>query len=156
MTHAAVVVSPESLAAFCKRWKIRELALLGSALRDDFRADSDIDLLVTFADDAVWGLLTHIQMQQELETLFQRPLDFISRRAVVASPNWLRRNAILDTAQVLYKKDEAQHGALRGYAFGYRPCCTSNPELHRWDDERRFSQGSQDAIGGAAPTHHRG
>lgn len=111
MTHAPLAVSEQALAAFCQRWQIRELALFGSALRDDFRADSDIDLLVTFADDTAWGVLAHIQMQHELEALLQRPVDFISRRAVEESPNWLRRDAILATAQVLYASDEAPHGA---------------------------------------------
>jgi predicted nucleotidyltransferase len=111
MTRIVGAVLPESLAEFCRRWKIRELALFGSALRDDFRADSDIDLLVTFADDAAWGLLAHIQMQQELEALFKRPVDLISRRAVAESPNWLRRHAILDTAHILYSNDQAQHVA---------------------------------------------
>ncbi len=45
------------IARFCQRWKIREMALFGSVLRDDFSPDSDIDILVTFADDAKWGLL---------------------------------------------------------------------------------------------------
>ena len=101
MTGVALAVPDETLAEFCQRWKIRELALFGSALRDDFRADSDIDLLVTFADDAAWGLLAHMQMQHELEAILQRPVDLISRRALEQSPNWLRRHAILDTAQVL-------------------------------------------------------
>jgi len=109
MISRPLAVPDKALAAFCERWQIRELALFGSALRHDFRADSDIDLLVTFTDDAAWGLLAHIQMQQELETLLQRPVDLISRRALEQSPNWLRRQAILDTAQVLYLSDEAQH-----------------------------------------------
>jgi len=111
MTSVTLAVPDEVLAAFCQRWQIRELALFGSALRDDFRTDSDIDLLVTFADDTAWGLLAHVQMQQELEALLQRPVDLISRRALEESPNWLRRHAILDTARVLYVSDEAHHAA---------------------------------------------
>jgi uncharacterized protein len=93
------------------RWKIQALALFGSALREDFRPDSDIDLLVTFADDADWGLLAHVQMQHELEAILERPVDFISRRALEESPNWLRRQAILDTAQILYRRGEASNGS---------------------------------------------
>jgi uncharacterized protein len=112
MTSVTLAVPDEILAAFCQHWQIRELALFGSALRDDFRADSDIDLLVTFADGASWGLLAHVQMQQELEALLQRPVDLISRRALEESPNWLRRHAILDTARVLYAaNDKAHHAA---------------------------------------------
>jgi predicted nucleotidyltransferase len=110
MTSSALSIPQQTLADFCRRWKIRELALFGSALREDFRPDSDIDLLVTFSGDADWGLLAHIQMQQELESILERPVDFISRRALEESPNWLRRHAILDTAQILYRRDEANNG----------------------------------------------
>ena len=111
MTTIGLVIPKESRAAFCQRWKIRELAIFGSALRDDFRSDSDVDLLVTFADDAVWGLLAHIQMQLELEEILQRPVDLISRHALEQSTNWLRRHSILDTAQIVYRHDEAHHVA---------------------------------------------
>ena len=106
-----IALPQEALAEFCQRWKIRELALFGSALRADFRPESDIDLLVTFDGDAPWGLLAHIQMQNELESILQRPVDLISRRALEDSPNWLRRQAILDTAHILYTCDEANNAA---------------------------------------------
>jgi uncharacterized protein len=83
------------------------LALFGSVLRTDFRPDSDVDVLVTFTDDADWGLLAHIEMQQELATLLDRPIDLISKRALERSPNWVRREAILNTAQVVVSTDEA-------------------------------------------------
>ncbi|MBS3933512.1 MAG: nucleotidyltransferase domain-containing protein [Truepera sp.] len=95
---------------FCRRWKIRELALFGSALRIDFSPGSDIDVLVTFEDDADWGLLAHIQMQQELAGLLHRPIDLISKRALERSPNWIRREAILSTAQIIVSNDEAVDG----------------------------------------------
>jgi uncharacterized protein len=97
----------DAIWQFCRRWKIRELALFGSVLRTDFRPDSDVDVLVTFTDDADWGLLAHIQMQQELATLLDRPIDLISKRALERSPNWVRREAILNTAQVVVSTDEA-------------------------------------------------
>ncbi len=99
----------DETARFCQRWKIRELALFGSALRGDFGPDSDVDVLVTFAEDADWGLLDHVQMQYELQALLQRDVDLISRRAVERSDNWLRRPEILNTAQVLFSTQEAAH-----------------------------------------------
>jgi len=105
-----LTISEQALQAFCQRWKIRELALFGSALRDDFRPESDIDMLVTFADDATWGLLAHVQMQQELEAILQRPVDLISKHALETSPNWIRRKAILDSAYVLFRADEDGDG----------------------------------------------
>lgn len=107
MTTLAFPLPADAIQQFCRRWKIRELALFGSVLRTDFRPDSDVDVLVSFADDADWGLLAHIQMQQELATLLRRPIDLISKRALERSPNWLRREAILNTAQVIVSTDEA-------------------------------------------------
>jgi hypothetical protein len=100
----------DAIQQFCRRWKIRELALFGSVLRSDFRPDSDVDVLVTFHDGAEWGLLDHMQMQQELATLLHRPIDLVSKRALERSANWVRREAILNTAQVLVLTDEAGDG----------------------------------------------
>ena len=97
-----ITLTTNEIARFCNRWKIRELALFGSALREDFHPDSDLDILVTFAPDADWGLLDHVQMQLELEKLSQRSVDLISKRALEHSANWVRREEILKTAQILY------------------------------------------------------
>ena len=64
---------------FCQRWHIRNLALFGSALRDDFHADSDLDLLVTFDDDAAWSLFDHVQMEWALSALVESEIDLVSR-----------------------------------------------------------------------------
>ena len=92
----------KQVADFCRRWRILELALFGSVLRADLNPDSDLDVLVTFAPDAEWGLLDHVQMEQELEALLGRKVDFISRRSVERSHNWIRRQEILSTAEVVY------------------------------------------------------
>ncbi len=94
-------IAGEQLVQFCHRWKIRELAVFGSVLRDDFSPQSDIDLLVTFTDDAQWSLFDHVKMQQELETILQRKVDLITKRAVERSHNPIRREAILRTARTL-------------------------------------------------------
>ena len=107
MTTPAMSLPTEALQQFCRRWKISELALFGSVLRTDFRPDSDVDVLVTFTGDADWSLLTHVQMQQELAALLQRPVDLISKRGLERSANWLRREAILNTAQVIVSADAA-------------------------------------------------
>lgn len=89
------------LVAFCQRWKIRELAVFGSVLRDDFSPQSDIDILVTFADDADWSLFDHVRMEQELESLLNRKVDLLTKSAVEQSTNPIRRNSILRTARTL-------------------------------------------------------
>lgn len=90
------------IAEFCRRWRIRELAVFGSATRADFGPHSDIDLLATFAPDASWSLLDHQEMREELMGLLGRDVDLLTRRSVERSDNWIRRRAILDSAEVLY------------------------------------------------------
>jgi len=80
----------------------RELALFGSALRDDFKSGSDVDLLVSFKADAQWSLLDHVSMQEELEDVFERKVDLVSRRGLERSQNYIRRNEILNSAKVIY------------------------------------------------------
>jgi len=91
-----------SIRVFCERWKVRELALFGSALRDDFGPTSDVDVLLSFADDAQWGLFDLARMQRELKAIFGREVDVLTRPAVEASRNPLRREAILSSAEVVY------------------------------------------------------
>lgn len=62
MTHPAIPIPKERIAAFCERWHVRELALFGSVLRGDFRPQSDVDVLVSFAPDAGWSLLDLVDM----------------------------------------------------------------------------------------------
>lgn len=79
-----------------------ELSLFGSALRDDFRSDSDIDLLVRFAADAEWSLLDQARMERELEDLLGRKVDLVSRAGIERSANWVRRQEILETSRPIY------------------------------------------------------
>jgi len=96
-------VPDEAIDAFCRRWKITQIELFGSALRDDFRPDSDIDLLVTFEPDAPISLFDLVEMQDEMAKLLGRPVDLIERAAIEQSRNPFRRHSILTTAQVVYR-----------------------------------------------------
>jgi len=90
------------LAAFCERWQISELALFGSVLRDDFGPESDVDVLVSFLLAAEHGLFELVDMEEELGQLLGRKVDLVDRRAVERSRNYIRRRAILDSAEVIY------------------------------------------------------
>lgn len=92
----------DRIAAFCKRWQVRELSMFGSALRGELRPDSDIDLLIAFQPEATWGLLDHAQMTQELTDILGREVDLVSRRGVERSHNIIRRRAILNSAEPVY------------------------------------------------------
>jgi predicted nucleotidyltransferase len=98
----AISLDRQRIAEFCHRWKIVELSLFGSVLRDDFRPDSDVDVLVTFAPDARWSLFDAEAMEEELEQVFGRPVDLVTRRAVENSHNWIRKRAILEAAEPVY------------------------------------------------------
>lgn len=89
----------KKIAAFCQRWNITEFSLFGSALRDDFRPDSDVDVLVSIDPRARIGLFEIIDMKLELENMFKRPVDLIEKEGL---RNPYRRKEILRTAQVVY------------------------------------------------------
>jgi hypothetical protein len=93
----------DKIKEFCRRWKIRRLELFGSALREDFQADSDVDILVSLEPDANWSLFDHMNMEEELAGIFGRKVDLISREAIEESRNWIRRKAILESAEVVYE-----------------------------------------------------
>ena len=103
MAQAQLIpIDASVLSKFCVQWKIAKLELFGSFLRGDSRPESDIDLLVTFAPDAEWGLLEHVRMERELSAILGRKAELVSRRAIEASPNAIRRNAILGNARPVY------------------------------------------------------
>jgi hypothetical protein len=97
-------LTPEQLADFCQQHHILELSLFGSILRDDFKADSDIDMLVVFDSSANphLSLMDLVGMEYQLEDMVGREVDLIEKRSIVDSDNWIRRKNILNTAQVIY------------------------------------------------------
>ena len=96
---APVQIDRDRIADFCRRWKITEFALFGSAIRDDFRPDSDVDVLVTFEPGAPWSLWDLSRMRTELEALFGREVDLVEKGAL---RNPFRRRAILANQRVIY------------------------------------------------------
>ncbi len=100
--HPNVSVTPEQIAAFCEKWKITKFELFGSVLRDDFDAESDIDVLATFAEGAPWSLFDLVDARAELIRVFGRSVDLIERVAIEASENPIRRRAILSSARAVY------------------------------------------------------
>ena len=95
-------VSKETIEKFCKKWKITEFALFGSVLREDFRPDSDVDVLVTFSPDSDWGVEHLLDMKEELEVLFGRAVDLVEKRLVEESRNYIRRKHILSHMEAVY------------------------------------------------------
>ena len=99
----SLAIPPETLRDFCRRWQIVELALFGSVLRDDFGPDSDVDVLVSFAEGAPDTACSNwTTWNRSWKEIFGREVDLVTRRGIESSPNYLRRNAILASAETIY------------------------------------------------------
>ncbi|MBI2479152.1 MAG: nucleotidyltransferase domain-containing protein [Planctomycetia bacterium] len=93
------LVPKDRIAEFARRWKIAELALFGSVLRDDFDADSDIDVLVSFDPAATWSLWDLTTMEDELAAIIGRKVDLVEKEGL---RNPFRRQHILTGRTVIY------------------------------------------------------
>lgn len=87
-------LTKKQVASFCVKWQVNELALFGSVLREDFKSDSDVDVLVTF---------DLVRMTTELSELLNRRVDILTKKSVTRTHNWLRKQSILNTAKVIYE-----------------------------------------------------
>ncbi len=99
MENEKIKVPKDQIEEFCRRWKIAEFSLFGSVLREDFRSDSDIDVLVSFAEGADWDLFDWVDMIEELKSIFGREVDLVEKSAL---RNPFRRHYILRTQKVIY------------------------------------------------------
>ena len=91
-------ISEDVIADFCRRNHIRTLSIFGSALREDFGPDSDVDVLVEFEPNAQVGFMALGRMQRELSALLQRPVDLVPRAGLKP----VIRQTILAAAEELY------------------------------------------------------
>jgi len=97
--HVNILIDHEKLAECCRKWRIAELALFGSVLRDDFRPDSDVDVLVTFGPGGDITFDTRVEMLEDLAAIFGRQVDLVEKGTI---RNPFRRHSILTTKEVLY------------------------------------------------------
>ncbi len=102
MIRLSLDIDREAIEAFCRRWRIAELAVFGSVVREDFRPDSDVDVLVRFYPDAKHGLFTLSRMQDELRRIIGREVDLVDRTAIERSRNYIRRKEILGSLETIY------------------------------------------------------
>ena len=94
-----IQIDKEKIAAFCLKWEIREFALFGSVLRDDFGPDSDVDVLVSFSEEADWSLYDWVNMIDDLKSLFGHEVDLVEKGTL---RNPFRRRAILNNKEIIY------------------------------------------------------
>ena len=98
--NVRIDIPKDKIAEFCRKWKIRELAIFGSAVGEDFRPDSDVDVLVVFQDNAEWGLFDLMSAGEELKQIFGREVDLVEKKAI---RNPFRRHHILSHREVIYR-----------------------------------------------------
>lgn len=99
MTRSRILIPKEELAAFCAKWKVVELSLFGSVLRDDFAPSSDVDVMVSFEPDSSWSLLELLSMREERKEIFGRDVDLVEKEAL---RNPFRRREILGHREVMH------------------------------------------------------
>jgi hypothetical protein len=98
MTQSRIAVPDQQVADLCRRYQVRRLALFGSVLRDDFRSDSDVDVLVDFDPHAQVGFITLARLQRELAELLGRPVDLVPRMGLKP----VIREEVLASAEEIY------------------------------------------------------
>jgi hypothetical protein len=94
----SISVPQEKIADFCRRYRLQQMQIFGSTLREDLGPESDVDVLVEFEPDAQIGFITLGRMRRELEELFRRPVDLVPRDGLKSEI----REAVLSNAEVIY------------------------------------------------------
>ncbi len=94
-----VKLDREALAEFCRKWRVRELSIFGSALRHDFGPESDLDFLVSFDPEAPWSLWDLVTMKDELEAMTGRNVDLVEKEGL---RNPYRRKRILSSREIIH------------------------------------------------------
>ena len=102
MTRHGIDLDSPPVREFCRTWKIKELAVFGSIVRDDFGPESDIDFVVDHEEDAVWDLSDSADMRRDLSAILGRDVDVLTRNALNRSDNWLFRKIVLTEMETVY------------------------------------------------------
>ncbi|MDX2273050.1 MAG: nucleotidyltransferase domain-containing protein [Cyanobacteriota bacterium] len=102
MTITTIELPTDKIAEFCHKWQVTEFALFGSILRNDFRPESNIDVMVQFRPEAHPTFHALDQIEAELPTIFCREVNLLTRQGIETSRNYLHRHEILSSAQVIY------------------------------------------------------
>ena len=95
-----IQIDEKRIREFCRKWKIKKLALLGSVLREEFSPESDVDILVTFEPDADWDLFDWTDMIEELKEIFGYSVDLVEKDCL---RNPFRRQSILTAMEIIYE-----------------------------------------------------
>jgi predicted nucleotidyltransferase len=98
MDYSSFLIADRVIQEMCRRYRVRELAVFGSALREDFGDQSDVDLLVEFEPDVQMGFIGFSKLRRELSAHLHRPVDLVPKGGL--KPRI--RNTVLSEARILY------------------------------------------------------
>jgi len=93
------IIDKKSVEAIARKWKIKELAVFGSVLGDNFNEESDVDILIQFESETRYNLFDFVDLKDELEGIFGRSVDLVEKSGI---RNPFRRKEILQTARTIY------------------------------------------------------
>ena len=94
-----IPINRDRIIEFCKKWEISRMAFFGSVLREDFRPESDVDVMVSFNPDSAWSLFDIVDMKMELESIFRRDVDILEEGTI---RNPIKRRCIYENLEVVY------------------------------------------------------
>ena len=100
--NALIQSRKKQIEEFCKEWNVKDLRVFGSVTTNDFRPDSDIDIIVDFPPGSHHTLIQLAKMEENLEGIFGRRIDLITRQAVEQSRNYIRKRSILSSMEKVY------------------------------------------------------
>ena len=95
-----VDINRSQITDFCRKWKIKRMSLFGSVIRDDFRPDSDVDVLIDFASDINWSSYDYFTLLEEIKELFQRRVD-IAHEGTIRNP--IKNRCIHEHMETIYE-----------------------------------------------------
>ena len=99
MSVIHIPINRDRIIEFCKKWKISRMSFFGSVLREDFRPESDVDVMVSFDPDSAWSLFDIVDMKMELESIFQRDVDILEEGTI---RNPIKRRCVYENLEVVY------------------------------------------------------
>ena len=94
-----IILKYEDIADLCQKYQVKELYLFGSAIREDFNEESDVDILISYKPEAKVSLFEEVDLCNEISELIQRDVDIVD---IEGLRNPIRREEILSTREIVY------------------------------------------------------
>ncbi|MBF0512164.1 MAG: nucleotidyltransferase family protein [Candidatus Omnitrophica bacterium] len=100
MSRLHISIDRLRIIDFCKKWGIARMSFFGSVVTDDFKPDSDVDVMVGFKPGSQWSLFDIVEMKLQLQQLFQREVDIVEEGSI---KNPIKRKCIYENLEVVYE-----------------------------------------------------